>query len=84
MGDLPCRQIKPNTAVNNLFSHHGSSQQGRKRGTQAVVGQDSGLKPNLPVQATVKYETVLNLKTAKALGLTVPDIMIVRADEVIE
>ena len=46
--------------------------------------QDSGLKPNLPVQATVKYETVLNLKTAKALGLTVPDLMIVRADEVIE
>ena len=44
-----------------------------------------GAKPaDLPVQAPVKYETVLNLKTAKALGLTVPDIMIVRADEVIE
>ncbi len=65
MGDLPCRQIKPNTAVNNLFSHHGGSQQGRKRGAQAAVGQDSGLKPNLPVQATVKYETVLNFQTAK-------------------
>jgi len=36
------------------------------------------------VQAPVKYETVLNLTTAKALGLTVPDLMIVRADEVIE
>jgi putative ABC transport system substrate-binding protein len=36
------------------------------------------------VQVPVKYETVLNLKTAKALGLTVPDLMIVRADEVIE
>ena len=44
-----------------------------------------GDKPaDLPVQAPVKYETVLNLKTAKALGLTVPDLMIVRADEVIE
>jgi putative ABC transport system substrate-binding protein len=44
-----------------------------------------GEKPaDLPVQAPVKYETVLNMKTAKALGLTVPDLMIVRADEVIE
>ena len=44
-----------------------------------------GEKPSdLPVQAPVKYQTVLNLKTAKALGLTVPDLMIVRADEVIE
>jgi putative ABC transport system substrate-binding protein len=44
-----------------------------------------GDKPaDLPVQAPVKYETVLNLKTAKALGLAVPDLMIVRADEVIE
>jgi putative ABC transport system substrate-binding protein len=44
-----------------------------------------GDKPaELPVQVPVKYETVLNLKTAKALGLTVPDLMIVRADEVIE
>jgi putative ABC transport system substrate-binding protein len=36
------------------------------------------------VQAATKYETMLNLKTAKALGLTVPDIVLLRADEVIE
>jgi putative tryptophan/tyrosine transport system substrate-binding protein len=38
----------------------------------------------MPVQAPTKYETVINLKTIKSLGLTVPAVVLARADAVVE
>jgi putative ABC transport system substrate-binding protein len=68
-----------------LISYHTSFEYQFRLAATYVDRILRGAKPaNLPVQAPTKYETVLNLKTAKMLGLTVPPGLLVAADEVIE
>ena len=69
-----------------LISYHAAFSEGFRKAVVQYVGPIlKGAKPaELPVQQSLKYELAINLKTAKALGLTVPPALLALADEVIE
>jgi putative ABC transport system substrate-binding protein len=83
---LPSLTGEPDGARAGMLLFYGSYiWEGCERGATYVDRILKGAKPaDLPVEQPTKFELVINLKTAKALGLTIPPSLLLRADQVIE
>ena len=78
-------QVRENIAAGGLMSYGASLPDLFRHGASYVHRILQGTKPaDLPVEQPTKFEMVINLKTAKALGLTIAKSFLLRADEIIE
>ena len=83
---LPAIQVLKDYAQAGLLMTYGPNLPDLYRRAATYVAKIlGGAKPaGLPVEQPVKFELVINLKTAKALGITIPESLLQRADEVIQ
>jgi putative ABC transport system substrate-binding protein len=90
--DLAVKHRLPPVSTTRLFPHEGGlmsysvhQNDMYRRAAYYVDRILKGAKPaDLPVEQPTRFELVVNLKTAKTLGITIPDTVLARADEVIE